>query len=130
MEYKSIDPELNMLASKILGLAINVHNNLGPGLLESSYKECLFYEIIQAGYYAEKEKALPLVYKEVRLDIGYRLDILVEGKLILEIKSVESLTDIHTSQVLTYLKLSANRLGLLLNFNVQLLKNGIKRLVL
>ncbi|HEV7622239.1 MAG TPA: GxxExxY protein [Flavisolibacter sp.] len=119
-----------MLASKILGLAINVHNNLGPGLLESSYKECLFYEIIQAGYYAEKEKALPLVYKEVRLDIGYRLDILVEGKLILEIKSVESLTDIHTSQVLTYLKLSANRLGLLLNFNVQLLKNGIKRLVL
>ena len=130
MEYKRIDPELNVLTNKILGLAINVHSNLGPGLLESAYKECLFYEIIQAGYIAEKEKALPLVYKEVKLDIGYRIDILVEGKLILEIKSVDALTDIHTSQVLTYLKLSGSRLGLLLNFNVQLLKNGIKRLVL
>ena len=130
MEYTVISPELNKLATEIIGLAIKVHTALGPGLLESSYKECLFYEIIKAGYFAEKEKALPLVYEEVRLDIGYRIDILVDNKLIIEIKSIESLADIHTAQVLTYLKLSGNRLGLLMNFNVKLLKNGIKRLVL
>ena len=130
MEYPVISPELNKLATEIIGLAIKVHTALGPGLLESSYKECLFYEIIKAGYFAEKEKALPLVYGEVRLDIGYRIDILVDNKLIIEIKSIESLADIHTAQVLTYLKLSANRLGLLMNFNVKLLKNGLKRLVL
>ena len=130
MEYTVISPELNKLATEIIGLAIKVHTALGPGLLESSYKECLFYEIIKAGYFAEKEKALPLVYEEVRLDIGYRIDILVDNKLIIEIKSIESLADIHTAQILTYLKLSGNRLGLLMNFNVKLLKNGIKRLVL
>jgi len=130
MENKNIDPELNRLSNEVIGLAIKVHKNLGPGLLESSYKECLFYEIIKAGYSAEKEKGLPLVYDQIRLDIGYRLDILVENKLILEIKAVDTLADIHIAQVLTYLKLSGNRLGLLLNFNVALLKSGIKRLVL
>jgi GxxExxY protein len=130
MEYRNITPELNDLSNEIIGLAIKVHNALGPGLLESSYKECLFYEIVKAGHLAEKERALPLVYEDVKLDIGYRIDILVENKLVVEIKAVDALADIHTAQVLTYLKLSGNRLGLLLNFNVKLLKDGIKRLVL
>ena len=130
MQYQIIDAELNSLSGEIIGLAIKVHNTLGPWLLESSYKECLFYEIMKAGLSAEKEKALPLIYDQIKLDIGYRIDILVENRLVVEIKSVDSLADIHIAQVLTYLKLSGNRLGLLLNFNVQLLKNGIKRLVL
>ena len=129
MSFASIDQGLNLLSNEIIGFAINVHKALGPGLLESSYKECLFYEIINNGYFAEKEKALPLVYDKIKLDIGYRLDILVENNLVIEIKSVDALSDIHTAQVLTYLKLSGNRLGLLINFNVTLLKNGIKRLV-
>lgn len=122
--------DINDLSNKIIRLAIKVHRSLGPGLLESSYKECLFYEICKAGYFAEKEKALPLIYEEVKLHIGYRIDILVENKVIIEIKSIESFTDIHSAQVLTYLKLSGNRLGLLLNFNVKLRKDGVKRLVL
>ena len=130
MSYQNILPELNQLSNEIIGLAIKVHKTLGPGLLESSYKECLFYEIIKAGYFAEKEKNLPLVYETVKLDVGYRIDILVENELVIEIKSLDALADIHTAQVLTYLKLSGNRLGLLINFNVTLLKNGIKRLVL
>jgi len=130
MEYKNIDQNLNELSKEILGLALKVHKTLGPGLLESAYKACLFYEITTAGYFAEKEKPVPLVYDHVKLDIGYRIDILVEGKLVLEIKSIDSLADIHTTQLLTYLKLSGRRLGLLLNFNVALLKTGIKRLVL
>ena len=130
MSYQNILPELNQLSNEIIGLAIKVHKTLGPGLLESSYKECLFYEIIKAGYFAEKEKNLPLVYETVKLDVGYRIDILVENELVIEIKSLDALADIHAAQVLTYLKLSGNRLGLLINFNVTLLKNGIKRLVL
>jgi GxxExxY protein len=130
MTYQSIPPELNRLSNEIIGLAIKVHKALGPGLLESSYKECLYYEVVKSGYFAEKEKPLPLVYEFIKLDIGYRIDLLVENKLIIEIKSVDALADIHTAQVLTYLKLSGNRLGLLINFNVVLLKNGIKRLVL
>lgn len=130
MNYKSITNELNELSTKIIGLAIKVHNTLGPGLLESSYKECLYYEIIKTGYFAEKEKSLPLVYEDVKLEAGYRIDILVENKLVIEIKALDALADVHTAQVLTYLKLSGNRLGLLLNFNVKLLKDGIKRLVL
>ena len=130
MAYQDIPAELNQLSNEIIGLAIKVHKALGPGLLEFSYKECLFYEIIKTGYFAEKEKDLPLIYETVKLDIGYRIDILVETALIVEVKSVESLSDIHTAQVLTYLKLSGNRLALLINFNVPLLKNGIKRLVL
>jgi GxxExxY protein len=130
MSYHSIPPELDQLSSEIIGLAIKVHKVLGPGLLESSYKECFYYELVKAGYFAEKEKSLPLVYETIKLDIGYRVDLLIENKLIVEIKAVDALADIHTAQVLTYLKLSGNRLGLLINFNVPLLKNGIKRLVL
>ena len=130
MDHRSIAAEMNKLSGQIIGLAIKVHSDLGPGLLESAYKECLFYEIVNAGYKVEKEKGLPLVYKDIKLDIGYRIDIMVENKLIVEIKAIDSLTDIHTAQLLTYLKLSGNRLGLLMNFNVQLLKSGIKRLVL
>ena len=130
MTYQDVPPALNILSNELIGLAIKVHKALGPGLLESSYKECLFYEISRAGYFAEKEKTLPLIYETVKLDVGYRIDILVENKLVIEVKAVDALAEIHTAQVLTYLKLSGNRLGLLINFNVTLLKNGIKRLVI
>jgi len=130
MTFQDIPPELNQLSNEIIGLAIKVHKALGPGLLESSYKECLYYEVVNAGYFSEKEKPLPLVYETVKLDLGYRIDLLIENKLVVEIKAIDALADIHTAQVLTYLKLSGNRLGLLINFNVPLLKNGIKRLVL
>lgn len=130
MAYQDIPEELNQLSHDIIGLAIKVHSALGPGLLESSYKQCLFYEISKAGYFVEMEKTLPLIYETVRLDVGYKIDLFVENELIIEIKAVESLADIHTAQVITYLKLSKCRLGLLINFNVPLLKNGIKRLVL
>jgi GxxExxY protein len=119
----------NEISEKVIGCAIQVHRELGPGLLESSYEECLYYELIQSGLLVEKQKPLPLVYKEVNLDCGYRLDLLVEKKVIVEIKSVEALNDIYLAQVLTYLKLSNCKLGLLMNFNVVLLKDGIKRIV-
>jgi len=119
----------NEISEKIIGSAIQVHRELGPGLLESSYLECLYFELIQSGLYVEKQKPLPLVYKEVRLDCGYRIDLLVENKVIIEVKSVEALNDIHMAQVLTYLKLSGSKLGLLMNFNVVLLKQGVKRIV-
>jgi GxxExxY protein len=130
MAFQTIPAELNLLSNNIIGLAIKVHKSLGPGLLESSYKECLFYEAVKAGHMAEKEKPLPLVYEEVKLDIGYRLDLFINKQLIIEIKSVDTLADIHTAQILTYLKLSGCRLGLLINFNVPYLKDGIKRVVL
>ena len=130
MAYQNIPPELNRLSNEIIGLAIKVHKNLGPGLLESSYKECLFYELIKAGFFVEKEKPLPLIYEEIKLEVGYRIDLLVENKVVVEIKAIDTLAEIHTAQVLTYLKLSGNRLGLLINFHVTLLKDGIKRLVL
>jgi len=119
----------NFLSNEVIGAAIRVHKQLGPGLLESAYKECLYYELFKAGLYVEKEKILPLVYEEVRLDCGYRLDLIVENKLIIETKSVEKLNDIHLAQVLTYLKLAQCRLGLLINFNVLLLKDGVKRVI-
>lgn len=117
----------NELSNRIIGLAIKVHRNLGPGLLESAYQECLFYELTIAEYLVEKQKELPLVYEAVKLDYGYRVDLLVEKKVVVEIKSVEALNDVHLAQVLTYLKLSNCKLGLLINFNVALLKDGIKR---
>ncbi|MEW6608344.1 MAG: GxxExxY protein [bacterium] len=120
----------NELSKIVIGYAIEVHKLLGPGLLESAYKECLAYKIIQGGLYVEKEKSLPLVFEEVKLECGYRIDLLVEKKLIIEVKSVEALTDIHLAQMLTYLKLSHCKLGLLINFNVLLLKDGIKRVIL
>ena len=108
---------------------MKVHSALGPGLLESAYQECLSYELIQAGLFVEKQKPMPLIYSEVRLDCGYRVDIMVERRLILEIKSVEALNDIHLAQVLTYLKLANCRLALLMNFNVLHLREGIRRVV-
>ncbi len=121
--------EDNDLTSKIIGCAINVHRNLGPGLLESAYQACLYYELVKCGLLVEKEKPLPLVYEEVKLDCGYRIDLVVERRIVVEVKSVEALTDIHLAQVLTYLKLTQNRFGLLINFNVLKLKDGVKRVV-
>lgn len=119
----------NEIATKLIGISIDVHNSLGPGLLESAYKECLFYKISQSGLYVEKEKPMPLIFEAVKLDCGYRLDLLVENKVVVELKSVEALNDIHLAQTLTYLKLGEYKLGLLINFNVALLRNGIKRVV-
>ena len=119
----------NELAYKVIGLAMDIHNALGPGLLESAYQECLFYKLKKEGLYAEKEKGLPLIYEEVNLECGYRIDILVENKLVIETKSVDALNDIHLAQTLTYLKLGNYKLGLLINFNTVLLKNGIKRII-
>lgn len=121
--------ETNELTGKIIHCAIEVHKALGPGLLESSYKECLYFELKEAGLIVEKEKALPLVYKNVKLDCGYRIDLLVENQIVLELKSVEALNDVHMAQILTYLKLHDLRYGLLINFNVARLKDGIKRVV-
>lgn len=120
---------INQLTEEILGCAFKVHTALGPGLLESSYKECLCYELNKAGLYTEKEKGLPLVYESVKLDVGYRLDLLVENKVVIETKAVEALTDVHVAQVITYLKLSGCKVGLLLNFHCKHLKDGIKRMV-
>lgn len=119
----------NEISKAIIGCAIEVHKLLGPGLLESAYEECLYYELKQAGLKVEKQKPLPVIYKEVRLEAGYRIDLLVENKVVVEIKSVEVLNDVHTAQVLTYLKLSGCKLGLLINFNVTRLVDGLKRLI-
>jgi GxxExxY protein len=118
----------NDLATTIIGRAIEVHRMLGPGLLESAYQKCLAYELISAGLYVEQEKPMPIVYKDVKLDHGYRIDLLVENKVVVEVKTVEGFTDVHTAQVLTYLKLGNYKLGLLINFHTALLKNGIKRI--
>ena len=122
--------KINDLTSKILECAFKVHSALGPGLLESAYEECLFYELQQSGLKVEKQKALSLVYKEVKLDAGYRVDLLVENSVVIELKSVEALNDLHIAQTLTYLKLSNCKIGLLINFNVKSLKQGIKRLII
>lgn len=119
----------NEIAKKVIGLAIDVHKALGPGLLESAYKESLYYKIRKDGLYVEKEKAMPLIFEEVKLDCGYRIDLVVENKLVIETKSVEALNDIHLAQTLTYLKLGNYKLGLLINFNVVLLKQGVKRII-
>ena len=119
----------NELSNRIIGAAIEVHKALGPGLLESAYEATLHRELTLKGLDAKAQVGLPLVYKDVKLDVGYRVDLLVENKVIIEIKSVEALNDVHTAQVLTYLKLSGCKLGLLINFNVKMLKEGIKRLV-
>ena len=119
----------NEIANKVIGNALEVHTALGPGLLESAYKECLFYKIQSSGLYVEKEKPMPLVFENVKLDCGYRMDLLVENKFVIETKSVEALTDVHMAQTLTYLKLGNYKLGLLINFNVLSLKTGIKRVI-
>jgi len=119
----------NEISKVVLDCAFKVHSQLGPGLLESAYQECLYYEISKSGLNVLKEVPLPLVYEEVQLEVGYRIDLLIENKFIVEIKSVESLTDVHLAQLLTYLKLSKIKLGFLLNFNVARLKSGIKRVI-
>lgn len=119
----------NEISKLIFDAGLRVHRSLGPGLLESAYEECLYYEQCKSGLLIEKQKPMPLIYDEVKLDVGYRIDIMVERKLVIEIKSVEALNDIHLAQVLTYLKLSQCKLGLLINFNTILFKNGIKRVI-
>jgi len=119
----------NEISNKVIGLAMEVHTALGPGLLESAYKECLYYKIGKSGFWVEKEKPMPLVFEEVKLECGYRIDLLVENKLVIEIKSVEALNDVHLAQTLTYMKLGNYKLGLLMNFNVARLKEGIKRVI-
>ena len=118
----------NEITSEIINCSIKVHKVLGPGLLESAYKECLYYELKKSGLIVEKEKPLPLIYNEVKLECGYRADLFVNDRIIVEIKSVDALKDIHLAQVLTYLKLVNKRIGLLINFNVLKLKDGIKRI--
>ena len=119
----------NAIAHTIVGSAIQVHKELGPGLLERAYQECIAYKLQQNGLFIEKEKPMPLVFEEVKLDCGYRIDILVERKVVIEIKSIDALNDIHLAQVLIYMKLGKYKLGLLINFNVVLLKHGIKRVI-
>ena len=122
--------DIEKLFKQVLDCAFKVHSELGPGLLESAYENCLKYELIGLGLFVESQKPLPLVYKEVNLEVGYRIDLLVEQSVVVEIKSVEALTDVHLAQILTYQKLSKCKLGLLVNFNVKSLKNGIKRVII
>ena len=118
------------LTEVIIGCAINVHKELGPGLLESAYEECLFYELEKAGLKVERQKAIPVVYKEIKLDCGYRADVIVEDKVILELKTVDDFNPVYEAQILTYLKFAKKKIGLLINFNVLRLKEGIKRYIL
>jgi GxxExxY protein len=122
-------PKLNDITEAVIGAAIVVHKELGPGLLESAYEACLAYELVEKGLKIERQKGLPLRYRGVLLDCGYRLDLLVESQVVVEVKAVEKIELIHEAQLLSYLKLSKCQLGLLINFNVEVLKNGIRRLV-
>lgn len=121
--------EFNQITEKIIGCAIEVHKILGPGLLESAYEECLSYELAKEGLKIERQKPVSVVYKEVKLDCGYRIDILVENLVIIELKATEGITPIHEAQVLTYLKFAEKKIGLLINFNVLRLKDGLKRFI-
>lgn len=122
--------EINQITHEILDSAYKVHSKLGPGLLESAYRTCLVYELRKKGLFVEEEKVLPLIYEDIKLDCGYRIDILVEKQVVVELKTVDSFNDVHIAQVLTYLKLSDNHVGLLINFYIKSLKDGIKRLIL
>ena len=119
----------NEIGRMVVDRSLKVHKALGPGLLESTYQECLYYELNKAGVFVEKEKVMPILYDNLKLDCGYRIDLLIEEKVIIELKSVESLNNVHMAQILTYMKLSDVRLGFLINFNVRLIKDGIKRVV-
>lgn len=119
--------EINQITEKIIGCAIEVHKHLGPGLLESAYEECLVYELRKAGLLAERQVPVPVVYKEIKLDYGYRIDVLVENKVVIELKTVDVFAPVHEAQILTYMKFADKSIGLLVNFNVALLKDGIKR---
>jgi len=122
--------EFDQLSTQVIGCAIEVHREIGPGLLESTYEQCLAHELITNGFDFKIQYPLPVIYKDIRLDCGYRVDLLVENKLIIELKSVDAINKIHEAQILTYMKLAGIETGLLINFNVGLLKNGIKRFVL
>jgi len=119
--------ETNEITQKIIGCAIEVHKKLGPGLLESAYEECLAFELITAGLSIKRQQPTPVVYKEIKLDCGYRIDILVENSVVIELKVVDEFNPVHIAQILTYLKFSKMKIGLLINFNVTVLKNGIRR---
>ena len=121
---------INKITDIVIGAAIEVHKVLGPGLLESSYEACLAFELAERGLRVERQKPLPLVYKKVHLDCGYRIDLLVESQIIVELKAIERFEPVHMAQVLSYLKISECKVGLLINFNVKLLKSGIKRIIL
>lgn len=120
----------NELAHKVIGTALEIHTELGPGLLERAYEECLFYKICKSGFWAEKQKPMPLIYEDVKLPCGYRVDILVENKLVVEVKAVEAIHKVFVAQTLTYLKLGGYKLGIIINFNEVLLKHGIRRVIL
>jgi GxxExxY protein len=119
----------NEITHEIIGAAIEFHKHLGPGLLESAYEECLFHELQLRNIRVERQKAVPVVYKQTKLECGYRLDLLVEGRVVVELKSVEGLGPIHEAIILTYLRMSGHRLGLLVNFNVSVLKDGVRRFI-
>ena len=121
--------DINTITKIVIGRAIEVHKHLGPGLLESTYEHCLYYELIQAQLEVQRQLGLPLVYKQITVELGYRMDMLVEKAVIVEVKSVEAIADLHIAQTLTYLRLSGAEVGLILNFNVSKMKNGIKRLI-
>jgi len=122
--------KLNEITELIIGASIEIHRQLGPGLLESAYRECLYYELSKVvGLSVKREVSMPIIYKEIKLEQGYRMDLLVEDKVVIELKTVDFLTDVHKAQLLTYLKLGNYKLGLLINFNETLLKSGIKRII-
>jgi GxxExxY protein len=129
-EGAEVKQSINEITEKIIGAAIAVHKELGPGLLESAYEACLVYELVQNGLKVESQKSLPVSYRGIKVDCGYRIDLLVEDQIILELKSIEKIEPIHEAQLLSYLKLSGFKIGLLINFNVRLLRNGIRRFVL
>ncbi|MDQ7818550.1 MAG: GxxExxY protein [Melioribacteraceae bacterium] len=122
--------EINQITSEIIGAAIEVHKHLGPGMLESAYEECLCYELSNRGLKFEKQKPIPIVYKEIKLDYGYRADLIVENQVVVELKSQDAILPVHEAQILTYLRFANKKIGLLINFNVTVLKNGIKRFIL
>jgi GxxExxY protein len=122
--------KLNQITYEIIGAAYKVHSTLGPGLLESAYEVCLEYELLKKGFKVERQKPLPVIYEDVKLDAGYRIDLLVEDTVIVELKAVEEIAPIHQAQIMTYLKLSGRKLGLLMNFNVTDMKKGIKRIIM
>jgi len=119
--------ELNEITGEIIGCCIEIHRELGPGLLESAYEECLAYELLNAGLSFERQKSIPIHYKKIAIEYGYRMDFVVEDQVVVELKSIEIISPVHTAQILTYMKLAEKEAGLLINFNVLLLKNGIKR---
>jgi GxxExxY protein len=121
--------ELDQITRRIIGAAIEVHKTVGPGLLESAYQACLAFELREQGLKVEEQLPLPVVYKNVKLDCGYRIDLLVENEIVIEIKAIETLAPIHDAQLLSYLRLSGKRVGLLMNFHVRVLKDGLKRIV-